>query len=129
MYVYPKGCISIESNISFDSYQIIIDNNPNVKVYLEDGTLVNFSDAIDSSKKFYLQIDDDYVSSIDSVSFSINVNYTKYNVYKYAPENEQMQSGVVAVPEAVTMNKVVEASLQIPTRNLKINKKIVMVLY
>ena len=121
--VFKSRLYHIESNISFDSYQIIIDNNPNVKVYLEDGTLVNSTDAIDSSKKFYLQIDDDYVSSIDSVSFSVNVSYTKYNVYKYAPENEQMQSGVVAVPEAVTMNKVVEASLQIPTRNLKINKK------
>ena len=121
--VFKSGLYHIESNISFDGYQVIIDNNSNVKVYLEDGTLVNSTDVIDGSKKFYLQIDDDYASSIESVSFSVNVNYTKYNVYKYTPLNEQMQSGVVAVPEAVTMNKVVEESLQIPTRNLKINKK------
>ena len=121
-HVFKSRIYRIKSNISYDSYQVIIDNNPNVKIYLEDGTLVNSGDTINASKSFYLQIDDDYASSIDSVSFSVNISYTKYNVYKYVPENENMQEGVVAVPEAVTMNKAVEESIIMPTRNLTINK-------
>ena len=122
-HIFKSKLYHIESNISFDNYQIIIDNNPNVKVYLEDGTLVNSNDTIDSNSKFYLQIDEKDASNIGNVSFSLNINYTKYNVYRYSPENEEAQSGVVAVPEAVTMNKAIETSLLMPTRNLKINKK------
>ena len=122
-HVFKSELYSIKSNISFDNYQIAIDNNPNVKIYLEDGTEIKQGDTIDNNSKFYLEI---YSLDVDTnartISFSVNVNYTKYNVYKYVPSDEAMQESVVAVPVQTTLSQVAEASLGIPTRNLEINK-------
>ena len=121
--VFKSRLYSVSSNIDFDSYQISVTNSF-FKVYLEDGTLVNSTDTISSTSKFYIEISESDLNNLDitSISFNVIVNYTNYEVYRYAPSNEGMQESVVALPVAVPKSQSLSGSLDIPFRNLAINK-------
>ena len=115
--------ITVNSNVSYDSYAVSIDNSA-VEV-LNSSDVVVGTNTINSGEGFKLRVDLSKIDNPINVNINVIVNYTEYVAYSYDPPSDMvdtMQQSVVSTLVGVPKQKTVSASVKMPSGSLTIKK-------